>query len=58
MKFSYDWLKELVEKMPPAEALVAGLNKRSFEAAPAGGGAIEASLPPNRFSNSRRIGEW
>lgn len=50
MKFSYDWLKELVVKMPPAEALVAGLNKRSFEAAPAGGGAIEASLPPNRFS--------
>ncbi|MBI5148034.1 MAG: phenylalanine--tRNA ligase subunit beta [Parcubacteria group bacterium] len=50
MKFSYDWLKELIVKIPPAQTLVAGLNARSFEAAKAGRGLIEASLPPNRFS--------
>ena len=56
MKFSYDWLKELVVKMPPAEALVAGLNKRSLKRAGGRGSNRSVASAKPLFPNSRRIG--
>ena len=52
MKFSYQWLKELVSKFPPKAKLAEVLNLYSFETENKVGDLLEISIPPNRFSDA------
>ncbi|MCX8016182.1 MAG: phenylalanine--tRNA ligase subunit beta [Patescibacteria group bacterium] len=56
MKFSYNWLKEYVPHLPPAQKLASQLTLKSFEVEKiekrAGDFILEINLPPNRFSDA------
>ncbi len=52
MKFSFSLIKSLAPGRYDKAALVAKLNAFSFEAADAGGDALDISVPPNRYSDA------
>jgi phenylalanyl-tRNA synthetase beta chain len=51
MKFSHEWLKSYIPKLPKKAAVIDLLSTRSFEAEDAAGDIIEVKLPPNRYAD-------
>ena len=52
MKFSYSFIRKLVQEAPVKAKLIDGLNMKAFEAEPLDGDAFEVKLSPNRYSDA------
>ena len=52
MKFSYTFLKKILDGVPSRDKLIDGLNLHSFEAEDLGGDTLDISITPNRYSDA------